>query len=310
MTASMAAQDWRHYGGDAGGSRYSPLNQITRKNVKQLKTAWVYDTGDFSDGTGASITRSSFEGTPLVIGNVMYVTTPFNRLIALKAETGERLWDFDPKIDRTLRGNLFLNRGAAYWPDGKAATIFFGDMEGRLWAIDARTGKPSPRFGAEGMVDLKKGIVEKYPNTQYRVTSPPSVCRGVVIAGSLVSDGAPTGPSGDVLAFDARTGAPKWRFHTIPRPGETGHETWQGDSWKDRGGANAWSAMSVDEAAGTIFLPLGSASYDTYGGDRKGQNLFATAWSRWIASPGSASGTSKPSTTTCGTTIFPLSLFS
>jgi quinoprotein glucose dehydrogenase len=274
ILCAAPAQEWKYYGADAGGTRYSSLAQINKENVAHLKIAWVYDTGDYTDGTGASITRSSFEGTPLVVGNVMYVTTPFDRLIALTAETGERLWDFDPKIDREMRANLFINRGAAYWSKGKASTVYFGDMEGRLWAIDAHTGKPRPRFGNDGVIDLKKGLVEKYPKAQYRVTSPPAVCGDVVITGSLVSDSSPHGPSGDIFAFDLRTGRPRWRFHSVPRPGEFGNDTWQGESWKDRGGTNVWSAISVDETTNTAFLPLTSPSYDTYGGDRKGQNLF------------------------------------
>ena len=136
------AQEWKYYGGDAGGSRYSGLDQINRKNVTRLKVAWTYDTGDVSDGTGTSPTRSSFEGTPLMIEGTLYVVTPFNRLIAIQPETGEKLWDFDPHIDRGMRANLFLNRGAAYWSDGNNSIIYYGDLHGRLWAIDAKSGKP------------------------------------------------------------------------------------------------------------------------------------------------------------------------
>src|ERR1035437_1427492 len=195
LSTDLSGQEWTHYGGDAGGSRHSRLDQINKTNVKQLKVAWVFDTGDFSDGTGPSPTRSSFEASPLVIGNVMYVTTPFDRLFALGAETGAKLWEFDPHIDKTMRANLFINRGGAYWTNGKAATVYCGDMEGRLWAVDATTGKPNPRFGQGGMVDLKKGLMEQYPNAQYRVTSPPAVCGNVVVTGSLVTDSYPHGPS-------------------------------------------------------------------------------------------------------------------
>ena len=271
---NSSAQEWTHYGADAAGSRYSKLDQINKSNVKRLKLAWVFDTGDFSDGTGASPTRSSFEASPLVIGNVMYVTTPFNRLFALAAESGAKLWEFDPHIDRTMRANLFVNRGAAYWTDGKAATVYMGDMEGRLWAVDAASGKPNRRFGRDGMVDLKQGLMEQYPTAQCRVTSPPAVCGNVVVTGGLVSDSYPHGPSGDVFAWDLRTGSLVWRFHTVPRAGEVGQDTWGGEGWKERGGTNAWSAFSVDEKTGTLFMPLTSPSYDFYGGDRKGANLF------------------------------------
>lgn len=274
VSTGIGAQEWTHYGGDGGGSRYSKLAQINRNNVAKLKVAWTYDTGDFSDGTGETPTRSSFEATPLVVGDVMYVVTAFDRLIALDAETGVKLWDFDPRIDKSMRANLFVNRGAEYWRDGDIATVYFGDLHGRLWAINASTGKPVQTFGKNGMVDLTTGLMDKYPTAQYRLTSPPAVCGEVVITGSLTSDSAPLGPSGDVFAHDLRTGALKWRFHSVPRKGEFGNDTWPADSWKERGGTNVWAPMSVDEKTNTVFLPATSPSYDYYGGDRKGQNLF------------------------------------
>ncbi len=167
----LMAQEWRFHGGDAGGTRYSPLEQINRKNVTQLKVAWVHDTGDFSDGTEYP-TRSAFEATPLVVDGVLYVTTPFCRLIALNAESGEKLWDFDPQIDKTMRLNLFVNRGPAYWTDGKRKRVFLGDLHGRLFALDALTGRPDPEFGKNGMLDLKLGMTERFPKDRYGLTSP------------------------------------------------------------------------------------------------------------------------------------------
>jgi quinoprotein glucose dehydrogenase len=274
--SNTCAQEWRFYGGDPGGTKYSALEQINKKNVAKLKVAWVYDTGDFSDGTEYP-TRSGFETTPLVIDGVMYLTTPFCRLIALGAETGEKLWDFDPQIDKTIRINLFVNRGVAYWSDGRRKRLFLGDMHGRLFSIDANTGKPDPAFAKSGVLDLKQDLGGKFPDRNFALTSPVAVCRDVVITGSLVSDSAPRGPSGDILGLDARTGKLLWRFHTVPRPGEFGHDTWEGDSWKDRGGTNAWSLFSVDEESGLVYAPLTSPSYDMYGGDRKGANLFGNS---------------------------------
>jgi len=256
LACCISAQEWRYYGGDPGGMRYSKLDQVNKKNVGRLAVTWIYDTNDYSDGTGASVTRSGFEATPLVVGNTMYVTTAFSRLIALRAETGELLWVFDPKIDRAMRANLFINRGATYWSNGNKSAVFFGDLEGRLWAVNAETGKREPEFGEGGMVDLKKGVVERYPRAQYRITSPPAVCGGVVITGSLVSDGEPRGPSGDVFAFDIHSGAPRWRFHSVPHKDEFGNDTWAVDSWRDRGGTNVWAPMSVDDRTQTVFLPL------------------------------------------------------
>jgi quinoprotein glucose dehydrogenase len=271
-----SAGEWHSVGGDPGGRKYSPLDQINRKNVARLHEAWVYDTGDVSDGTTYP-TRSAFEATPLVVDGVMYVSTPFCRLIALNPETGTKLWDFDPKIDKTMRLNLFVSRGVSYWHSGKTRRIFLGDLEGRLFLIDAASGKLDPEFGRNGILDLAHGVVEKGGRGQYSLTSPAAVCGDAVIAGGLVNDGEPQGPSGDVRAFDARSGRPLWRFHTVPHAGEFGNDTWEGDAWKGRGGTNAWSIISVDEANDLVLLPLTSPSYDYYGGDRKGANLFGNS---------------------------------
>ena len=267
------AQEWRHYGGDAGGTRFSPLAQINRKNVSNLRVAWTYRTGDLSDGTVLP-TRSAFECTPLVIDGVMYVTTPFARVVALEAETGKELWSFDPKLDKKRPYNLFINRGVAYWRRGADKRIYLGTLDGRLFALDASNGKPVAGFGDNGFINLRTGVADRFPERAYGMTSPPLIYKDLVICGALVSDGEPQGPSGDVRAFDARTGKLSWRFHTVPRPGEFGNDTWEGDSWRDRGGTNVWSIMSCDENRGIVYLPLTSPSPDRYGGERKGRNLF------------------------------------
>ena len=204
----------------------------------------------------------------------MYVSTPFHRLIALDPETGKKLWEFDPKFDKSTRVSLYTSRGIAYWRDAERKRIFLGDQMARLFAIDVKTRKPDPEFGENGMLNLKEGMTEKFPHLRYNLTSPVAVCGDVVVAGSRVSDSEPAGPPGDIRGFDARTGEQRWRFHSVPRPGEVGHDTWEGDSWKDRGGVNAWSVLSVDEERGTVFIPFTSPAVDFYGGDRKGANLF------------------------------------
>ena len=270
-----AAQEWPAYGGNPGGIRYSALDQISKSNVKDLKVAWIHDNGDASDGTELP-TRSAFETTPLLIDGVLYVVTVFHRVLALDPDTGEQLWEFDPKFDRMERVNLYHNRGLAYWTDGQRKRIFLADQLGRLFSIDTETHKLDPGFGVDGMVDLKEDMLtDKYPHLRYGNTSPVAPCGDVVVVGGWVSDGEPQGPSGDIRAFYARTGKPAWRFHTVPRPGEYGHTTWEGDSWRERGGTNAWSTMSVDEERGMVFVPLTSPSIDFYGGDRKGANLFS-----------------------------------
>ncbi|MGH9658906.1 MAG: pyrroloquinoline quinone-dependent dehydrogenase [Bryobacteraceae bacterium] len=273
LLASLLAQDWPVYGGDPGGTKHSALKQIDRSNVARLRVAWTYRTGDMSDGKTYPV-RSAFETTPLVVDNVMYLTTPFCRLIALDAETGKERWAFDPRIDKEKPANLFINRGAAYWTDGKLRRLFLGTLNARLWSIDASTGKPDDSFGAGGSIDLRAGVADRFPDRNYSMTSPPAIYKNLVICGALTADGEPQGPSGDVRAFDARTGKLVWRFHTVPRPGEFGHDTWEPGSWKDRAAANAWSILSVDVERGLVFLPLTSPATDYYGGDRKGANLF------------------------------------
>ncbi|HYO83456.1 MAG TPA: PQQ-binding-like beta-propeller repeat protein [Bryobacteraceae bacterium] len=268
-----SAEEWRHYGADPGGSKYSPLSEINRSNVKRLNPVWVFDSGDWSDGRNASA-RSAFETTPIVVDGVMYVATSFHRLFALDADTGKILWEFDPKFDRWTRVTLHFSRGVTYWAHGPKKRVFLGDQQGRLFSVNADTGKADPAFGNNGVLDLRQGVADRFPRTPYNITSPVSVCRDVVVTGAAIGDGEPQGPAGDIRGWDAHTGKLKWTFHTVPRPGEFGHDTWAGDSWKDRGGANAWSVMSFDEKLGLVYAPLTSPATDFYGGDRIGANLF------------------------------------
>jgi len=278
-----AASEWRFYGGDAGGMRFSRLKQINRANAGQLERAWTYHTGEIDPTVSKGTNGFAFQGTPIVVDGVMYLSTPNNRIIALEAETGKELWAFDPKLDHAKVRNSVRSRGVAYWEAraNKAAAskrIFFGTNDGRLIALDALTGKPVADFGNDGGIDLRQGVADEYPKERYMVTSPPAVyAHLVIVGGALTTESSMPGPSGDVRAFDARTGQLVWRFHTVPRPGELGHETWAGDSWKGRSGVNAWGALSVDVLRGLVFVPLGSPAYDLFGGDRKGQNLFANS---------------------------------
>lgn len=269
----LYAQEWSSYAGDPGGTKYSSLKDINRDNVRRLRPAWIFHTGDVSDGSRWP-TRSAFETTPLVVDGVMYLTTPFSRVIALNPETGKEIWSFDPHLDRTKSANLFINRGAAYWAEGKKHRIFLGTLDGRLFSLIVETGKPDDSFGDEGWVDLHKGIADAFPAVRVGMTSPPAIYKNLVICGSLVPDGEPRGPSGDVRAFDANSGKLVWTFHTVPRPGEFGNKTWAPGSWERRGGLNAWPPLSLDIPRGILFLPLTSPSTDIYGGDRKGQGLF------------------------------------
>ena len=220
-----------------------------------------------------------FESTPIVIDGALYFSTPSNRVIALDAETGKEIWRFDPQAGRAGPRHFFQHRGVAYWrgKSGDDGRILYGTFDGRLIALDAKTGKPCREFGKDGTVDLRAGIADAYPGAEYSVTSPPAIYQDLVITGAAVPEYPSKGPSGQVRAFDVRSGKLAWTFHTIPRPGEVGHESWEGDAWKERTGANVWSIMSVDLERGLAFLPIGSASYDFYGADRKGLDLFSNS---------------------------------
>ncbi len=279
-TLAANAKEWRSYGHDPGGMRYSPLKQIHRGNVARLQRAWTYHTGELQTAKTSGGRMTAFESTPLVVEGVLYFSTPSSRVIALDAETGSELWTFDPNPGSGRHHGLEAHRGVAYWESSakqgskRDKRILFGTYDGRLIALDAATGKACADFGREGTINLRVGVADGWPESHYSVTSPPAIYKDLVVTGASVPEGPSKGPSGDVRAFDVRSGKLVWQFHTVPRPGETGHDTWDKDSWKDRTGANVWSIMSVDVERGMIFLPIGSPAYDFYGGDRKGQNLF------------------------------------
>ena len=276
LPLTVCAQGWPVYGGDPGGTRFSPLKQINRENVGRLKVAWTHHSGDMSDGSDIPV-KSAFEATPLLVDGVLYVVTAFDRLLAIEPETGKELWAFDPKLDKTKPQMLFSSRGAAFWTDGTDRRLFYGTLDGQLWAIDAGSGKPVDSFGTGGFVNLRTGMMgadAAGARRGYGMTSPPAVYKNVIICGSIVPDTEPLGPNGDVRGFDAKTGKLIWRFHTVAQPGEFGGDTWEGDSAKGRGGANMWSIPTIDQERGIAFLPLTSPSHDYYGGDRKGAGLF------------------------------------
>src|SRR3954463_2565224 len=282
------AQDWPFYGGNPGGTRFSSLQQINRENVGKLKRAWTYHTGEVNRTNQTDRHRvAPFETTPLVVDGVLYLSTPSNRVVALDAETGREIWQFDPQAGSRSR-KYFQHRGVSYWQSeaGDDRRILYGTFDGRLICLDAKSGKPCQGFGAGGAVDLRAGVAEEYPKVEYAVTSAPAIFKDLVITGAAVPEYPSKGPSGAVRAFNVRTGKLAWTFHTIPERGEAGHETWKDDAWQGRTGTNVWSTMSVDVERDLIFLPVGSASYDFYGGDRQGQDLFADSLVALQASTG------------------------
>ena len=202
----------------------------------------------------------------------MYFSTPYNRVVALNATSGEKLWEY------TLPGSP-ASRGISYWP-GKgqdSPEIFIGTSNGKLVALNAKDGKPIEQFGENGILNVRVGVAEKFPNAHYGISSPPAIYKDLVITGCQLQEMPSKGPSGDVRAWDIRTGELVWTFHTMPRPGEPNHETWQEDQWQDRSGLNAWGIMTVDEENGLAFLPVGTPTTDFYGGDRKGPNLYGSS---------------------------------
>lgn len=257
--------DWRVTGGEPGNSRYSSLRRITRANVAKLAVAWTYHTGDAPEG------GSQIQATPIVVDGVLYTTTPALNLIALRADSGTRLWSFDPFAGHERESHA--NRGVVYWSNGTDRRILF--TAGRhLFAVDAATGLPIRSFGDSGSVDLGAGLDRDVGTTQVIATSPGVIYHDLLIQGTRVGEGEGSAP-GNVRAFDVRTGRLRWTFHTIPQPGEAGYESWPNGEWERAGGANSWPGMSVDVQRGLIFVPTGSATPDFYGGQRAGANLYA-----------------------------------
>jgi quinoprotein glucose dehydrogenase len=281
--SAVAADDWPCYGHDAGGMRYSPLVAINRDNVSRLKIAWVFHTGDISDGSG-NRKRSGFETTPLMVDGLLYLTTPFNRVIALDPETGARRWAYDPQTQLTWNyGDGLINRGVATWLDpSKAHTkpgkpgrrrIFEATLDARLVALDAATGEPCEDFGRGGQVSLRN--VPRYIPGQYHMTSPPAVIDDLIVVGSAIDDNSRVDmPSGVVRAFDARSGALRWSWEPIPPNPSVPTPDASAKAWRT-GAANAWSVMAVDPERHLVFVPTGSASPDYYGGLRPGDNKWA-----------------------------------
>ena len=286
LTRVAAAQirpaDWPTWGRDPGNTKFSPLQSITPANVATLRLAWEWRTGEapIPAGPGVPATRPGmFQVTPIAINDTLYLSTPYNQVVALDGATGRELWRFDPGATRAGQppnGTGFVHRGVVSWSDGRRRRIFL-NTRWRLIALDAATGKPIPSFGANGEIDLTAGLRRPVNRLHYTNTSPAVVYRDLVIVGNGVADRLvyPGDPRGEIQAFDVRTGKRVWRFDPIPAAGEFGNETWEGDSWKTTGHTNVWAPMGLDDARGLLYLPVSTPSNDFFGGNRKGDNLFA-----------------------------------
>ena len=275
---------WGAYGGDPGGNRHSALTQINRTNVDKLKIAWTYRTGEL----GADFARAdtlTFEATPILVRNSLYLATATNIVIALDPLNGQQRWRYDPRIDRTRRYSEATSRGVSSWIDDAADPaapcahrILTGTLDARLIALDGRTGRPCRDFGTGGKVDLNEGV-RKGSAGNYLVTSPPAIYRNIVIVGSAIGDnGGVELPRGIVRAFDVRSGKLLWSWDPIPASSdEANRRGWQPQSAQRTGAANAWSILSVDAGRGLVFVPTGSASPDYFGGERSGDNNYANS---------------------------------
>ena len=255
---SQSNAGWTVYNGGPDGDHYSKLAEINRSNVRQLKVAWTFDTGE----------QGGIEDNPLIVGRTLYAFTPTEKVVALDAATGKLKWKFD-----SLVGGTQPVRGLTWWEDGARGRLFAGIMN-FLYCLDAETGKPVESFGEQGRIDLRKDLRGNFLEQSIVLTTPGVIFKDMIIVGGRNPETHPA-PPGDIRAFDLRTGKLRWSFHTIPHPGEPGYETWPPEAWKTAGAANNWSGMALDLRRGIVYAPTGSAVFDFYGGDRVGNDLYA-----------------------------------
>jgi quinoprotein glucose dehydrogenase len=298
LAADLSAE-WPTNGHDKGNMRFSPLNQITPANVGGLQQAWVFHmrpayldnpaayaqymaSSPFGRGgrggrAGAATPPQpggrgyylSSEMTPLVVHGLMILATPYRRVTAIDATTGKQVWAYD-----TPGGDGVATRGVEYWEQGNR--IIVATQGGKIIALDAKTGEPAKGFGKDGVLETRtEDVLNGQANTAYGYSSPPLVVNNVIVTGSRVQETPTLGAAGDVRGWDARTGKLLWTFHSVPRPGELGHDTWGGDSWKNRSGVNVWTLLAADPKRDIVYAPFGAPAFDRWGGDRPGNNLFS-----------------------------------
>src|SRR5258708_5767673 len=266
VQVGRAQTDRPMYGHDLGGMGYSPLKQIDTKNVAKLQVAWTYDTRppavpalEGVEAKPAPRSRAS-QATPLMVGGVLYLSTPYGRIVALEPETGKKIWEYESEYTPS-------GRGISYWAGDETLPpqILVGTMNRSLFELNAKTGKLTTTFGDNGKVNLKTGVSDNFPRGRYGMSSPGVVYKNLIFTGAQLQEEPAKGPSGDIRAWDVHTGKLVWTFHTVPRPGEANHDAWTGDEWKDISGANVWGFMTVDAERGLLYLPIGTPTPDFFG---------------------------------------------
>ncbi len=279
------AQEWPSYAANGASTKYSTADQIDASNVANLEVAWRWTSPDEVIREGKPDLKTFVnETTPLMIDGVLYTSTSMSQAAAIDPTTGKTIWVYDAKTyENGTPANIgFVHRGVSYWEDGDNKRIVYATGDAYLIALDAKTGKPIESFGNNGRVDLTQGLRRPIDRSLYACSSPPVICRDVVVTGSTVLDAFGINqvprrlmPPGDVRGFDVRTGEQKWVFETVPQKDAFGHDTWEGDSAERTGSTNVWTLMSADEELGTVYLPISTPTNDYYGGERLGDNLFA-----------------------------------
>ncbi len=282
---NLRAGEWRSFGNDPAGSRYSPLTQIDASNFRELDVAWTWTSISTQVvKENSTIRAGQFKAVPLMVDGLLYVATELSQVAAIDAGAGVTIWQYDPESWQAGRpANVgFQHRGVAYWEDGEDRRVFIATHDRKLVALDAMTGEPIGGFGVDGVVDLlpeggRAQLGRKVNERLLTHSSPPGIAGDTVVVGSIVHDGAirQEAPPGHVRGFDARTGDLKWVFHTIPQEGEPGTETWENESWRYSGNTNVWSMFVADDELGAVYLPVSTPTNDFYGGHRLGDNLYA-----------------------------------
>ena len=273
------ANEWRHYAGDHGSTKYSPADQIDKENFNELEVLWRWESPDKDLADKTSFRPFMLRATPIVVNGVAYMSTGMSQVAAIDLVTGETLWVHNPESYKRgpVTHSMFQHRGVEYWSDGNEERIFIATGGRQLVSLDAKTGKPDPLFADGGWVDLLTGLGREVNPRNIGHNKPVIIVGDTVVVGSIIMDFPmlKKNPPGHVRGYDVRSGVMKWRFHTIPQEGETGVETWENDSWVFSGNTNVWSLMTADDELGYLYLPVGTPTSDYYGGHRHGDNLFA-----------------------------------